>query len=59
MQKMMGGTAEPVEIKEFGELWQDRVKESLKHSECNKSNRALIPLLKAYGTFSQRMFAEA
>ena len=26
MQKMMGGQAEPSEIKEFGELWQDRVK---------------------------------
>ena len=26
MQKMMGGMAQPVEIKEFGELWQDRVK---------------------------------
>ncbi|PHQ65367.1 MAG: hypothetical protein COB99_04455 [Sulfurimonas sp.] len=26
MQKMMGGLAQPVEIKEFGELWQDRVK---------------------------------
>jgi len=26
MQKMMGGLAEPSEIKEFGELWQDRVK---------------------------------
>jgi len=26
MQKMMSGQAEPQEIKEFGELWQDRVK---------------------------------
>jgi formylmethanofuran dehydrogenase subunit E len=26
MQKMMGGAATPQEIKEFGELWQDRVK---------------------------------
>ena len=26
MQKMMGGMANPQEIKEFGELWQDRVK---------------------------------
>lgn len=26
MQKMMGGAAQPAEIKEFGELWQDRVK---------------------------------
>ncbi|MCW8954454.1 MAG: hypothetical protein OQK48_05860 [Sulfurimonas sp.] len=26
MQKMMGGHAEPSEIKEFGKLWQDRVK---------------------------------
>lgn len=26
MQKMMGGTAQPNEIKEFGELWQDRVR---------------------------------
>jgi len=26
MQKMMGGLAQPVEMKEFGELWQDRVK---------------------------------
>ncbi|NOR58879.1 MAG: hypothetical protein GQ474_10195 [Sulfurimonas sp.] len=26
MQKMMGGLAQPVEIKEFGDLWQDRVK---------------------------------
>lgn len=26
MQKMMSGQAEPFEIKEFGELWQDRVK---------------------------------
>lgn len=26
MQKMMGGAANPQEIKEFGELWQDRVK---------------------------------
>ena len=26
MQKMMGGNAEPLEIKEFGALWQDRVK---------------------------------
>ena len=25
MQKMMSGNATPVEIKEFGELWQDRV----------------------------------
>lgn len=23
---MMGGLAQPVEMKEFGELWQDRVK---------------------------------
>lgn len=26
MQKMMGGMATPAEMKEFGELWQDRVK---------------------------------
>jgi hypothetical protein len=26
MQKMMGGMAQPAEMKEFGELWQDRVK---------------------------------
>ena len=26
MQKMMSGQAQPQEIKEFGELWQDRVK---------------------------------
>jgi hypothetical protein len=26
MQKMMGGMANPQEMKEFGELWQDRVK---------------------------------
>ncbi len=26
MQKMMGGMATPAEAKEFGELWQDRVK---------------------------------
>ena len=26
MQKMMGGTASPEEAKEFGSLWQDRVK---------------------------------
>nr|WP_321268279.1 FmdE family protein [uncultured Sulfurimonas sp.] len=26
MQKMMSGMAEPTEVKEFGELWQDRVK---------------------------------
>jgi len=26
MQKIMGGTPQPAEIKEFGELWQDRVR---------------------------------
>ena len=26
MQKMMGGMANPQEMREFGELWQDRVK---------------------------------
>ena len=32
MQKMMGGQAEPSEIKEFGELWQDRVKRIFENS---------------------------
>ncbi len=33
MQKMMGGTAEPSEIKEFGALWQDRVKRIFENTD--------------------------
>lgn len=33
MQKMMGGAAEPAEIKEFGELWQDRVKRIFENTQ--------------------------
>jgi hypothetical protein len=33
MQKMMGGLAQPVEIKEFGELWQDRVKRIFENTQ--------------------------
>ncbi len=33
MQKMMQGMATPAEIKEFGELWQDRVKRIFENSE--------------------------
>lgn len=33
MQKMMGGTPQPSEIKEFGELWQDRVKRIFKNTQ--------------------------
>ncbi len=32
MQKMMQGMAEPSEMKEFGELWQDRVKRIFENS---------------------------
>ncbi|QOY51265.1 hypothetical protein [Candidatus Sulfurimonas baltica] len=32
MQKIMGGLAEPKEIKEFGELWQERVKRIFENS---------------------------
>lgn len=32
MQKMMGGMATPAEMKEFGELWQDRVKRIFENS---------------------------
>jgi hypothetical protein len=32
MQKMMGGVATPQEIKEFGELWQERVKRIFENS---------------------------
>ncbi|EQB35565.1 hypothetical protein M947_09800 [Sulfurimonas hongkongensis] len=32
MQKMMSGQAEPQEIKEFGELWQDRVRRIFENS---------------------------
>ncbi|QOY55436.1 hypothetical protein HUE87_04140 [Candidatus Sulfurimonas marisnigri] len=32
MQKIMGGLADPKEIKEFGELWQDRVKRIFENS---------------------------
>jgi hypothetical protein len=33
MQKIMAGQAEPYEIKEFGELWQDRVRRIFQNSE--------------------------
>ncbi len=33
MQKMMSGQAQPQEMKEFGELWQDRVKRIFENSE--------------------------
>jgi hypothetical protein len=33
MQKMMGGLAQPAEIKEFGELWQDRVKRIFENTQ--------------------------
>ena len=33
MQKMMQGIAEPQEMKEFGELWQDRVKRIFENGE--------------------------
>lgn len=33
MQKMMGGTAESAEIKEFGELWQDRVRRIFENTQ--------------------------
>jgi len=33
MQKMMGGNAEPSEIKEFGALWQDRVKRIFENTD--------------------------
>ena len=33
MQKMMGGVAEPAEMKEFGELWQDRVKRIFENTQ--------------------------
>jgi hypothetical protein len=33
MQKIMAGQAEPDEIKEFGELWQDRVKRIFQNSK--------------------------
>ena len=33
MQKMMGGLAEPFEIKEFGEIWQDRVKRIFENTQ--------------------------
>ncbi|MDA3909660.1 MAG: FmdE family protein [Sulfurimonas sp.] len=33
MQKMMGGMAQPAEIKDFGELWQDRVKRIFENTE--------------------------
>ncbi|WP_373000555.1 hypothetical protein [Sulfurimonas sp.] len=33
MQKMMGGLAQPIEIKEFGELWQDRVKRIFENTQ--------------------------
>lgn len=32
MQKMMSGQAQPAEIKEFGEVWQDRVKRIFENS---------------------------
>jgi len=32
MQKIMSGQAEPLEIKEFGDLWQDRVKRIFENS---------------------------
>ena len=33
MQKMMGGSAEPSEVKEFGVLWQDRVKRIFENTD--------------------------
>jgi hypothetical protein len=33
MQKMMGGSPQPAEIKEFGNLWQDRVKRIFKNTQ--------------------------
>ena len=33
MQKMMGGLAEPSEMKKFGELWQDRVKRIFENTQ--------------------------
>jgi hypothetical protein len=49
MQKMMSGEAQPQEMKEFGELWQDRVKRIFENSD------SVIKVVETYTTLKLEM----